>query len=143
MKLGIRALRYISAALVGDYSYLAPGSTFNLSGFLSGALSTLPFTPETGDISEKWQYDDNGKYSDFLFSSSIRADRETYRPVLQQLEGQKAIFEIETTDGRKYVIGSKEFIPTFTFSDSVSGQSTSQFSITISLKSLHGALFSV
>ena len=143
MKLGIRAIRYIPASSVDDYSYLAPGSSFSLSSFIHGSLTELPFTPETGDISEQWRYDDNGKYSDFRFKVSIRANREKYRSVLQQLEGQRNIYEIETTDGRKYVIGSREYLPTFTYTDTVSGQSTSQFSIDISLNSIHGALFSV
>ena len=68
----------------------------------------------------------------------IRADKDTYRNTLQGLTGKKAIFQLELISGVKYIIGSKEFVPTFTFTDGISGISSSGFTIKIECKSLHG-----
>lgn len=141
MKVGIRKIRYIAAEKVSDYSFLPAGARLDLAAYLSGPLQELPFTPESADLSENWSYDNNGKYSDALFSASIRAEREKYRADLQRLAGKKHIFEIERIDGVKCILGSSEFLPTFTYGDSLSGISTSSFSIRITLKSLHGILF--
>lgn len=141
MKVGIRKLRYIPISSVGDFSMAPVGGTINLPDFLDGDLIDLPFTPETADLTEEWNYDDNGKYSEASFSAQIRADREKYRPVIQKLAGRKHIFEVERIDGVKCIFGSVEFPPTFTYGDSLSGNSSSAFSIRISLRSLHGILF--
>lgn len=141
MKTGIRKLRYIPVEKTGDFSMFQPGSVINLSSFLDGDLSELPFTPETADLTESWQYDENGKYSEASFSAEIRADREKYRQILQNLAGRKHIFEVERVDGVKCIFGSYEFPPTFTYGDALSGNTKSAFSIKISLRSLHGILF--
>lgn len=143
MKLGVRNIKWIPASDVEDFSTLPPGASFNLAAFLKADLKELPFTPESADISESWRYDDNGKYSEFSFAASIRADREKYRSTLQLLTGKKAIFVIELISGVKYVVGSREYVPTFTFSDGISGISTSGFSINITNKSLHGVLLAL
>lgn len=140
MKLGIRKIRYVPASQVQDYSQLPAGSTFDFAAFRNAALQELPFTMDTADFSENWRYDDNGRYSEVVVSAAVRADKETYRPVLQQLTGKKAIFEVELVSGIKYVVGSLEFLPTFTYSDGISGISSNGFSIRIENRSLHGAL---
>ena len=140
MKLGIRKIRYVPASQVQDYSQLPAGSTFDFAAFRNAALQELPFTMDTADFSENWRYDDNGRYSEVVVSAAVRADKETYRPVLQQLTGKKAIFEVELVSGIKYVVGSWEFLPTFTYSDGISGISSNGFSIRIENRSLHGAL---
>lgn len=140
MKLGIRKIRYVPASQVQDYSQLPAGSTFDFAAFRNAALQELPFTMDTADFSENWRYDDNGRYSEVVVSAAVRADKETYRPVLQQLTGKKAIFEVELVSGIKYVVGSREFLPTFTYSDGISGISSNGFSIRIENRSLHGAL---
>lgn len=140
MKLGIRKIRYVPASQVQDYSQLPAGSTFDFAAFRNAALQELPFTMDTADFSENWRYDDNGRYSEVVVSAAVRADKETYRPVLQQLTGKKAVFEVELVSGIKYVVGSLEFLPTFTYSDGISGISSNGFSIRIENRSLHGAL---
>lgn len=140
MKLGIRKIRYVPASQVQDYSQLPAGSTFDFAAFRNAALQELPFTMDTADFSENWRYDDNGRYSEVVVSAAVRADKETYRPVLQQLTGKKAVFEVELVSGIKYVVGSREFLPTFTYSDGISGISSNGFSIRIENRSLHGAL---
>ncbi len=140
MKLGVRAIRYIHASQVEDYSYLPAGSSFTLNSFLRSQLAELPFTPETADITEKWAYGADGKYSECTLAAAIRAGKDSYRQLLQELTGRKYIFEVELISGEKYVIGSLEFPPTFTWADSVSGISSSSFSIQISCKSVHGVL---
>lgn len=140
MKLGIRNLKYILATKVSDYSMLPPGSTFNFDSFRSADLQQLPFTPEAADFSEKWHYDDNGKYSDVTLTVPIRADKDSYRDTLQALTGKKFIFQVELVSGVKYIIGSPEFVPTCEFSDGISGISTSGFTLNISCQSLHGVL---
>lgn len=140
MKLGIRKIRYVPASQVQDYSQLPAGSTFDFAAFRNAAIQELPFTMDTADFSENWRYDDNGRYSEVVVSAAVRADKETYRPVLQQLTGKKAIFEVELVSGIKYVVGSREFLPTFTYSDGISGISSNGFSIRIENRSLHGAL---
>lgn len=140
MQLGIRKIRYIHASQVDDFSQLPAGATFDFAAFRNGALQELPFTMDTADFTENWRYDDNGRYSEVTASAAVRADKELYRPVLQQLAGRKYIFEVELISGVKYVIGSREFLPTFTYSDGISGISTNGFTFQIQNKSLHGAL---
>ena len=140
MKLGIRKIRYIHASQVDDYSQLPAGASFDFSAFRNGDLRELPFTLDTADFTENWHYDENGRYSEVTASAAVRAYKEEYRPVLQQLAGRKYIFEVELISGVKYVVGSREFIPTFTYSDGISGISTNGFTFQIQNRSLHGAL---
>lgn len=143
MKLGIRNLKYVLTSQVSDFSMMPPGSSINLAAFMTGNLSALPFTPESADFTEKWSYDENGKYSDVSITIPIRADKDAYRNILQGLTGKKAIFQLELISGVKYVIGSKEFVPTFTFTDGISGISSSGFTIKIDCKSLHGVFLAL
>ena len=143
MKLGIRNLKYALTSQVSDFSMMPPGSSINLAAFMTGNLSDLPFTPESADFTEKWSYDENGKYSDVSITIPIRADKDAYRTILQGLTGKKAIFQLELISGVKYVIGSKEFVPTFTFTDGISGISSSGFTIKIDCKSLHGVFLAL
>lgn len=143
MKLGIRNLKYALTSQVSDFSMMPPGSSINLAAFMTGNLSDLPFTPESADFTEKWSYDENGKYSDVSITIPIRADKDAYRNILQGLTGKKAIFQLELISGVKYVIGSKEFLPTFTFTDGISGISSSGFTIKIDCKSLHGVFLAL
>jgi hypothetical protein len=143
MKLGIRNLKYALTSQVSDFSMMPPGSSINLAAFMTGNLSDLPFTPESADFTEKWSYDENGKYSDVSITIPIRADKDAYRNILQGLTGKKAIFQLELISGVKYVIGSKEFVPTFTFTDGISGISSSGFTIKIDCKSLHGVFLAL
>ena len=121
---------------------LPPGTTFNLSTFTNETPQQLPFTMETADLTENWNYDGEGRYSHTVFAAEIRASRETHRAALQRLTGRRFLFQIETVDGKKYIIGSPKFPATFTWSDSLSGVSRSAFSIRIECRSLHGVLFS-
>lgn len=143
MKLGIRNLKYALTSQVSDFSMMPPGSSINLAAFMTGNLSDLPFTPESADFTEKWSYDENGKYSDVSITIPIRADKDAYRNILQGLTGKKAIFQLELISGVKYVIGSREFVPTFTFTDGISGISSSGFTIKIDCKSLHGVFLAL
>lgn len=143
MKLGIRNLKYALTSQVSDFSMMPPGSSINLAAFMTGNLADLPFTPESADFTEKWSYDENGKYSDVSITIPIRADKDAYRNILQGLTGKKAIFQLELISGVKYVIGSKEFVPTFTFTDGISGISSSGFTIKIDCKSLHGVFLAL
>lgn len=140
MKLGIRNLKYIAATKVSDYSMLPPGSTFNFDSFLSDNLQRLPFTVEAADFTEKWTYDDNGKYSDITFTVPVRAQKDSYRDILQLLTGKKFIFQVELISGIKYIIGSPEFLPTASFTDGISGISSSGFTLNITCRSIHGVL---
>ncbi len=142
MLLGIRKIEYIDSAYVHDYSQVIPGSSINLASYLEAghSLSQLPFTPETGDLQEQWSDDDAGKLSQAIFSASIRRDKDSYRSVLQSLMGRKCIWVVTLISGVQYIIGSKEYIPKFTYSDGVSGLSSSEFSIRIENDSLHGIL---
>lgn len=141
MKLGIKAMRYFPAAGCMNFGYLPAGSTVDLATVLDGSPQQLPFTPETADLAEEWTYDTGGRSSLAQFSAEIRANREQYRDVLQLLTGRRFLFEVETIDGKRYIIGSPGYPPTFTWSDRVSGISKSAFSINISCRSLHGVLF--
>lgn len=140
MKLGIRSLSYVAGTKVSDFSMLPPGSRIKFSDFLSGDLVALPFTPETADFSEQWNYDENGEYSEVQFTASVRADKENYRDILRHLSGKNHIYRVELISGVKYIIGSREFMPTFSYSDRVSGNSSNGFTIMISCRSLHGCL---
>jgi hypothetical protein len=141
MKLGIRSLKYVPLSKVNDYSALPSGSSLPMSNYFSEDPVEMPFTPETADLSEEWHYDENGKYSEFSFSGSVRTDKETHRSLLENLAGKKAVFVIESIEGTVYIIGSRDFVPTFTFTDILSGQSSSEFTIKIENRSLHGVLF--
>ena len=140
--LGIKKIEYCDSTNLHDYSQLAPGSTINLASYLKAgcSFSELPFTVETADLSEQWLDDEGGQHSQVSFSASIRKDKEQYRGLLNRLRGRKAIWKITLVEGKVYVIGSKEFVPTFTWSDGVSGLSSSEFTISIENDSTHGIL---
>lgn len=140
MKLGIRSLKYAPLSQVSDYSMMPPGSSISIDSFITGSLKEIPFTQETAEFSEKWDYGKDGKYSAVTASIGIRAKKESQRATLQALTGRKAVFVLELTSGIRYVIGSTEFPPTFSFSDGISGISSSGFTANISCKSLHGVL---
>jgi len=140
MKPGVKLIQYIHASQVEDYGNLPAGSTVNLASVLNGNLQTLPFTQDSADINEQWHYDNNGRYSDFSLSAALRTDKESHRKTLQALAGKKYIFVVTLVSGTRYLIGSREYLPTFTYSDGISGISSNGFSFKISLKSLHGVL---
>ncbi len=140
--LGIRKIEYCDSRNLYDYSQLAPGSTVNLDSYLKDgcSFSELPFTAETGDLSERWVDDEGGQRSQVSFSASIRREKELYRSLLNRLRGRKAVWKITLVEGKVYVIGSREFVPQFTWNDGVSGLSSSEFTISIENESLHGIL---
>ena len=127
MHLGIRKIEYIDSTSLHDYSMLPPGSRLDISDFIKSGFgfSELPFTPETGNLEEQWIDDDNGKHSQVSFSASIRKGKDSHKSLLQSLV---------------YIIGSREYVPKFTYSDGVSGLSSSEFNINIDNESLHGLL---
>lgn len=140
--LGIKKIEWIDSKNLHDYSQLAPGSTLNLSNYIKTgcSFSELPFTVETGDLSERWQEDEGGQHSLASFSASIRKDKEMYRLLLNQLRGRKCVWKITLVEGKVYVLGSKEYVPKMTWSDGVSGLSSSEFTISIENDSTHGIL---
>lgn len=138
--LGIRKIEYLDSNNIHDFSMLAPGSSLDVSLFIKDghSFSQLPFTPETGDLEERWSDDETGKLSSVEFNASIRKDKENYRPILQNLFGKKCIWKLTLISGVEYIIGSKEYVPTFTYADGVSGLSSSEFTIRIENESTHG-----
>lgn len=142
MRLGIRKIEWIDSALVHDYSVLAPGSSLDFSSYIKagGSLAELPFTTETANMEEQWMDTDAGQYSRMSFKASVRRNKDSYKDVLQQLTGKKAIYKLTLVSGREIIIGSPEYVPTFTFTDSISGNSNSEFSISIENESAHGLL---
>ena len=142
MKLGIRKLEYIDTAKIYDYSSLAPGSTLDVRGFIQSGyhFTELPFTPETGDLEEHWQDDDGGQLSNVTFNAAIRRNKDTYKNLLQRLVGRKCVWKMTLISGKEYLIGSKEYVPKFTYGEGVSGLSSSEFNISIERESIHGIL---
>lgn len=140
--LGIKKIEYCDSRNLYDYSQLAPGSTINLTTYLKEgcSFSELPFTAETADLSEQWLDDEGGQHSQVAFSASIRKDKELYRSLLNRLRGRKAVWKVTLVEGKVYVIGSPQFVPTFTWSDGVSGLSSSEFTVSIDNDSTHGIL---
>lgn len=144
MKIGIRSIKYIAAHRVIDYSYLPAAARMNFNAcIMEGSLKDLPFTPETADVSEMWEEDDRGRYSIYSLKASVRGRKEEHRSTINQLVGMNHIFLVELLDGTKTVVGSRQFLPTFKATDSLSGNSKSEFNIQIDLRSLHGVLFSI
>jgi len=142
MRLGIRKIEYIDSSHLYDYSVLPAGSSLNISSYIKSghSFSELPFTPETGNLDEQWADDDSGQRSNAQFSASIRRNKDAYKSTLQGLVGRKCIWKLTLTSGVEYIIGSPEYIPRFTYSDGVSGQSSSEFTINIENESTHGLL---
>lgn len=142
MKLGIRKLEYIDSARIYDYSTLPPGSSLDVSDFIHTgyAFTDLPFTPETGDLEETWLDDDGGQHSKVTFNGAIRRNKDTYKSILQRLVGRKCVWKLTLISGKEYIIGSKEYVPKFTYGEGVSGLSSSEFNVTIELESVHGLL---
>lgn len=145
MRLGIRKIEWIDAAQVNDYSCVAPGSSVRLAGFIKdgGTLTELPFVPEVANFEEQWLIGDDGQYSSAIFDAAIRRDKAGFKPVLMKLQGKKAIWLLTLINGEQWVIGSPECVPTFSFSDTMSGISSSELAINISCESLHGVLKNV
>ena len=54
--------------------------------------------------------------------------------------GRKCIWVLTLISGVQYIIGSREFVPKVTYSDGVSGLSSSEFTLRIENESLHGIL---
>ena len=145
--LGIRSITSIPAGKIRNISCLPPHSSVQLTqigdNLTVGDLRTLNFTPEEADFSENWTSDGNGRLSTINISGQIRADKEDSRAYLQQHLGRGFIYLVELISGVKYLVGSREFRPTLTFSDSVSGISSNKFSFKITLKSTHGSFLAV
>lgn len=139
MKLGISKFEYIDSRDLYDYSGCQPGQSIDFASFIKdgASLSELPYTMGTANFSEEW----SGLTSDASFSAAVRARREKCRRVLQSLNGRKCVFRITRTDGVVMIIGSPEYVPTFSYSEAVSGISSSEFSISVQNTSLHGVLF--
>lgn len=140
MKLGIAKIEYIDSRSLNDYSTMPPGSRFAISSFIKSgaAFAQLPFTPETADLEEQLAIGDNGQISEFSLNASLRKDKEQYRGLLQQLLGKKCIWRVTLISGVKYIVGSPEFVPTFSYADGVSGISANEFNISITNDSTHG-----
>lgn len=145
--LGIRSITSIPVGKIVNLSYLRPHSSVSLSQLgpelTVGDLESLPFTPEEADFSESWSSDGNGRYSTVNISAPIKADKESSREILDRHVGRQHIYLVELISGVKYIVGSREFRPTFTYGDSVSGISSNKFSFKITLKSTHGAFLAV
>ena len=140
MKPGVRSIEYAAASAFADFSCLPAGSAIHLSDYLTGELSNLPFTQDSASISEKWDYGENGRSCDFTLSAALRVDKASWRPKLRQMTGKKYIFVVTLISGEKYIIGSLQFLPVFTFEDGISGISSDGFTFQISHQSLHGPI---
>lgn len=145
MKLGIAKIEYIDSRSMRDYGAVAPGASIDTGDFIlpGESFTELPFTFNTADLEEGWPASKAGKVSEVTFSAAIRAEREKYRPVLQALAGRKCIFRITRVSGERYVVGSRQAVPTFSYTEKLSGISSSEFAISITNSSKHGILFDV
>ena len=88
----------------------------------------------------QWFDDDQGKHSNASFSASIRRNKDAFKQTLQALVGRKCVYKLTLISGIEYIIGSREYVPKFTYSDGVSGLSSSEFTINIENESIHGLL---
>ena len=142
MRLGIRKIEWIFASSLQDYSAIAPGVSVNIDAFVKEgkSFSELPFTPDTASVDEEWVDDGNGQYSKLSLSASIRKDRMQYSSLLARLTGRKTIWKVTLIDGNVYIIGSPEYLPKLTDSNSISGYSSSEFAVSIQCESKHGML---
>ena len=142
MLLGIRKIEYIYSKNLYDYSYLAPGSSLNIDRFIKTGchFTALPFTIETGELSEQWLDNEQGKHSKVSFAAAIRKNKDAFKNTLQALLGRKCVYKITLVSGIEYIIGSPEYVPVFTYSDAVSGISSSEFTFNIENESIHGLL---
>lgn len=143
MKLGIKKIQYIHRTKVKDFGSLPAGSTVKLDNFLTDSLSDLPFTPEIIDFLENWNIDDNGRFSEVDITSVVRANKDAHRPTLQKLTGNQHIFVLTLLSGLRYIVGTSSEVPTFSWTDKISGISSSEFAIKIHNKSLHGVFLAV
>lgn len=145
--LGIRSITSIPVGKIVNLSYLPPHSSVSLAQLgpelTVGDLESIYFTPEEADFSESWSSDGNGRYSTINISGPIKTKKEASRDFLDRHIGRKHIYLVELISGVKYIVGSREFRPTFTYGDTVSGISVNKFSFKITLKSTHGAFLAV
>lgn len=143
MKLGIKKIQYIHQSKVKDFGSLPTGSQIKLENFLSDSLSDLPFTPEIADFLEDWGIDDNGRSSSVEITAVVRANKDEHRHTLNKLLGRQHIFVVTLLSGLRYVVGSPSSIPSFTWTDKISGISSSEFAFKITNRSIHGILLAV
>lgn len=138
--LGLKKLEYIDSRNLNDYSALPPESRIDIASFIKPGKSfaELPFTPETGEFSDSWVTEGRGSLSSVDFRASVRRRKDDYRALLQSLVGKKCVWRLTLVSGVVYIIGSPEFVPTFSYTDSLSGQSRSEFSISLHNDSRHG-----
>lgn len=142
MKTGIRKISFLSlSSITTDYGMMPRGSSVSRSTYLPGTPTSIPFTMESADLTEQWNHNDQGSFSDVTLSFQVRADdRETVRPYIHPLCGRRAVFIVDLVNGQSFVIGSPSAPPTFTASDVVSGISQIAYNCKVALKSLHGLL---
>lgn len=139
MKLGVKKIEFIGVDHVSDYSYMPAGSQINLTScIVSGALQELEFTQETANLEENWTDDDKGRRSAVKVTGCIRINKEQWFQKVRMMIGKKCIWKIQLVNGQKYVLGSKAYVPNFSFDDSVSGISSSEIGFSIALTSTHG-----
>jgi hypothetical protein len=140
MKLGIKKIEFIQAALCKDWSYMPRSGQIKLSNFISDSLQELPFTMDTGVFEEKWEKTSAGIRSVVNISGSIRQNRYESSAKMMDLLRGNYVFVITTNEGIKYIIGSIISPIKFSYTDSVSNISMSEYSFNAECETLHGAL---
>lgn len=145
MKLGVKKIEYIGIGNVADFSYMPAGSQVNLANFITdgAVLQQLDFTQETANMEDHWVDDDKGRRSAVKVTGCIRTNKEAWFEPVRRLLGKHCIWKITLVNGQKFVLGSRKFVPNFSFDDTVSGISSSEIGFSISLTSTHGLFRSV
>lgn len=140
MKIGLKKLEYLPLESVQDFSFMPRGSKVVLKAFTSELPRLLEGTQESAELSEAWPAGAKGIYSKVQVSISVRQNTSQSRALLDAMVGRRCLFRLTLVDGRAYVIGSREFPPTMTYTSRVSGTSMQEYAVSIACDSVHGML---
>jgi len=141
MKLGIESLEFIPAANCRNWSFVPRNGSIDITAFITAAFSAIDFTSLMCSFEEEWLDDAQGKYSQINITGTIRTIKKAAaKQTLQKLLTGKYIFRVKAASGEKFIIGSLDYLPKFAFKNIIEGLTTSEYQLTISLKSPHGSI---
>lgn len=141
MKIGINKIHRVPANKVTDYSFYPIGSLFNITPFLNGEVSEIPFTEGTALFEEVWSDEPGGKLSTITIEGINRVLTPGSTQTLLDSLYQDQILIITLKNGVIIIAGSAMYPCRFTFIDSIDGVSLHDKKFTYTCRSPHGSYF--
>lgn len=139
MKIGVKKIELVELSAVADFSYFSPGSSIAIDQFITGARTSIYFTPGTGTFEETWLEDTGGLLSEVIVSVTNRQQKDKVDNELTKWQFFNMIAIVTLMDDRVKIIGSKSFPAKMTLSNTIYGFDSSDKSCEINCRSPHGS----